>query len=623
MKLTVGIKQADAEGSMGVRMTKLVLHISGRKGFVQNGTVYRFEPTQRNVDKFLEIYPETELFDNRETERALKMNAAAGVITFKKHARPAYKQVKPDYGHQTRAHEKVDHLKLSALFMGTGTGKTKVALDKSLKHYCAGEIDCIVVITLKGVHTQWVDEQVPTHVHESIPKICHAWRGMKTVTEKRQFEFFIKQEKLQIFTINVDAFRGDKAYNTLKRLLARHRGRVMCIVDESQEIATFDSERSRTIQEFGTLVEYKMIMSGTPIPKNLVNEWSQFLFLSEDIIGEKYVTSFRKDYCIMGGFQDAQVVGHKNLERFNKLVAPYIFRVTKESELDLPPKVYTRHVFDMTDEQHKHYESLRKNFITKLANGSVATVANAAVLVMRLQQISNGYLTDEDGTIHPFERNPRFDALKGIDKRIDGKKIVWAHYNRDVDMLAEHFGDRCVKYVGSTSTKERDYAKSAFMDPDSGKDIFLSNPAAGGTGLNLQGECATAIYYNNSFNAVHRWQSEDRIHRIGTYKTITYVDLVAAKSVDYRILSNLRKKKDFQELVLDDIRIMMEELGELEEQTIVHDLENIKAEEWDGNWMQDADAARDAIYEQEYALGVKDDTDRAADDDFMNHFGLK
>lgn len=575
MKLVVGIKNADVlEPALGTRQVKLILHIAGRKGYVQNNSIWRFEPTQKNIDFFLQTYPETEFVDNREQERAKKMDATAGVITFKRHARPPYQQVKKDYGHQKRAHDKLGDHKLAALFMGTGTGKTKVALDKSVKHYCAKDIDCIVVITIKGVHTQWVDEQVPTHVHESIPRICHAWRGMKTQTEKRQFEFFIKQEKLQIFTINVDAFRGDKAYNTLKRLFTRHRGKIMIIVDESQEIATFDSERSRTVQEFGTMVEYKMILSGTPIPKNLVNEWSQFLFLSEDILGHRFVTTFRSEYCKMGGFQDTQVVGHKNLEQFHRLTGPYIFRATKEADLDLPPKVYTRHVFDMTDEQHKHYESLRKNFLTKLANGQVATVANAAVLVMRLQQVSNGYLTDEDGTIHAFDQNPRFNALVGLDKRIEGKKIVWAHYNRDVEMLKQHFGKRCLPYVGSTSTKDRDYAKRAFMDPDSGVDIFLSNPAAGGTGLNLQGECATAIYYNNSFNAVHRWQSEDRIHRIGTYKTITYIDLVAAKSVDYRILANLKKKRDFQDFVLDDLRIMMEELGEMEESKLIRDLEN-------------------------------------------------
>lgn len=580
MILTVGLDRAVADGKLGQRLVKLVIRLQGRKGYLKAGG-YHFEPTQRNIDYFLELYPEADFVDNREADRMKKMDVTQGAINFRRHKRPEFKSPIEGYGHQKRAIEKIGDLPYCALFMGTGTGKTKVALDKSVKHYCDGDIDAIVVITLKGVHSQWVQEQIPEHVDPSIPRICHIWKGMKTVTEKRQFEFFLKQEVLQILSINFDAFRGDKAYNLMKRFLSRHRGRVMVMLDESQEIATFDSERSRTVQEFGTLVKFKMIMSGTPIPKNLVNEWSQFLFLSEDIIGHKYVTAFRKEYCEMGGFEDNQVVGHKNLERFNQLTAPYIFRVTKESELDLPPKVYTKEVFEMHPDQLKHYESLRKNFLSKMETGEVATIANAAVLITRLQQVSCGYLVDEDGTYHDLP-NTRLEALKRIDNRIDGKKIVWAHYNRDVEMLGEYFKKRCVKYVGATSSADRDYAKAAFMDPDSGVDIFLSNPAAGGTGLNLQGECATAIYYTNSFNAVHRWQSEDRIHRIGTYKTITYVDLVAQKSVDYKILANLKKKKDFQEFVLDDLRLMMEE--EKEEAADARAVEFMQAFEEGMNW---------------------------------------
>lgn len=564
MKITIEETHCFVEGALGQRLVKLVLKLSGRKDYTKDRR-YKFESIQRNINIFLELYPEAEVFDEREAQKAKRMNQLQGAINFSKPKRPEFKGTGDLYAHQVRALEKGGPMKLFALFMGTGTGKTKVALNKSVKHFCDGDIDAVVIITLKGVHTQWIDEQIPAHVHESIPRVCHAWAGFKTVGEKRKFEHFIKQPVLQLLSMNFDSFRGDKAYNLLRRFLTRHSGRVIIILDESQEIATFDSERSRTLQEFGKFVDYKIIMSGTPIPKNLVNEWSQFLFLSEDIVEHRYVTTFRSEYCTMGGHEDRQVVGHKNLEKFNSLVAPYIFRVTKESELDLPPKNYTRETFEMHETQLKHYDSLRKNFLSKLDSGEVATVANAAVLVTRLQQISNGYLVDEDGTYHELP-NPRLDLLKKIDSRIEGKKIVWAHFNRDVGMIGQHFGKRHVQYVGSTSTKERDYAKHAFMDPDSGIDIFLSNPAAGGTGLNLQGECATAIYYNNSFNAVHRWQSEDRIHRIGTYKTITYIDLVARNSVDLKVLQNLKKKRDFQTLVLDDIRLMMEE--ETEEQIV-------------------------------------------------------
>ena len=85
--------------------------------------------------------------------------------------------------------------------------------------------------------------------------------------------------------------------------------------------------------------------------------------------------------------------------------------------------------------------------------------------------------------------------------------------------------------------------------------FFVSNPAAGGTGLNLQSSgCQTVIFYNNDFNFITRAQAEDRTHRIGMRGAVTYFDLVADKSVDRHVLNNLRSKKSVSSLTLDEIR---------------------------------------------------------------------
>jgi SNF2 family DNA or RNA helicase len=73
-------------------------------------------------------------------------------------------------------------------------------------------------------------------------------------------------------------------------------------------------------------------------------------------------------------------------------------------------------------------------------------------------------------------------------------------------------------------------------------DDFVGNPAAGGTGVDGLQASSLAVYYNNSFNAEHRWQSEGRIHRIGTTESVLYLDLVVPRSVDTLILKNLRDK---------------------------------------------------------------------------------
>ncbi|MCI0551076.1 MAG: hypothetical protein L0287_08975, partial [Anaerolineae bacterium] len=98
----------------------------------------------------------------------------------------------------------------------------------------------------------------------------------------------------------------------------------------------------------------------------------------------------------------------------------------------------------------------------------------------------------------------------------------------------------------------REANKARFLAGDAR--FFVSNPAAGGVGLNLQGKCQNVIYYSNSFDALHRWQSEDRTHRMGTQGSVTYFDLVASRSIDRLILRNLRDKKSVSDLTLDDIR---------------------------------------------------------------------
>ena len=91
-------------------------------------------------------------------------------------------------------------------------------------------------------------------------------------------------------------------------------------------------------------------------------------------------------------------------------------------------------------------------------------------------------------------------------------------------------------------------------------DSLVATTGTIGEGLNLQGLCHRAIYYSNSENSIARWQSEDRIHRIGIHKACTYTDIIAKGSRDAHILANLKKKKDLSQYVLGDIKSQLEEI---------------------------------------------------------------
>jgi hypothetical protein len=563
MPLTIEGNRATLDEVPGRGWLIAASEMEGMKKYLKGGGV-SFEPTPWNLELFKKHLPDIEIIDRRSEGKidASLGSVGEGVGLGLLRSPTLYRPFRVPYAHQKRANDKFDPLPYFALFAEQGTGKTKIIIDRAGKRWCDGVISAVLVITLSGVHNQWIDEQFPEHIGETssdgekwerIP-----WRGQAWNKNKPKFEEgMLSKDKLAVFAINIDALRTDKGFKAAKIFIEEHGGKLMCVCDESQEIAKATSLRAEAARELSHMCVDRGISTGTPIGKDLTNYWAQFLFLSEEIIGHRYEVTFKTQYCIIGGWDGNTVVGSKNQEKLYERTEPYTFRATKEEDLQLPPKVYDRVYFDMTEEQWKAYRDLREEFLHELESGDDVVVKNAAVLLTRLQQITCGYLVDENEKIHRFKSNPRMDALLRLRESRPGKRIIWARFNEDVEEIARKIGSSAVAYYGGTSPKDRPRAKEIWLDPSSGIDDFVASPAAGGTGLNLQGLCRTNIYYSNSFNAIHRWQSEDRTHRIGTTGTVSYFDLIANKTVDLKVLSNLRQKKSLSDLMLDDIRKML------------------------------------------------------------------
>jgi hypothetical protein len=552
--LTIEGNRATLTGKVGSGWLLAAAEMEGMKKYLKGGGV-SFEPTPWNLELFKLHLPEVEINDLREVANLFASHAGAGVGHSSGVAQSPtlYLSSTSPYAHQIRAFDKLLRLPYFALFMEQGTGKTKVMIDMAGTHWCEGTITAFLIITLRGVHNQWIEEQLPNHMGKMVPWVGQAWNKDKPVFAPGMLD----KKKLAVFSINIDAIRTAKGFAAVRTFIEEHEGKVMCVCDESQEISNATAGRSEAARDLAHQCAIRGISTGTPIGKDLTNYWAQFLFLDEAVIGHRYETTFKTQYCITGGWDGNQVVGSKNQEKLYARTEPYVFRATKDEELDLPPKVYDKVYFELTDDQRKHYKALKEDFLTQLDSGAVATVANAAVLVTRLQQIACGYIVDENGVIDRFDKNPRMDALMKLREQRSGKRIIWARYNEDVEAIVKAIGKSAVGYYGGTNAKDRVDAKEVWLREDSGIDDFVASPAAGGTGLNLQGLCRTNIYYSNSFNAIHRWQSEDRTHRIGTIHTVTYFDLIARKTVDLKVLGNLSQKKSLSDLMLDDIRKML------------------------------------------------------------------
>ena len=137
----------------------------------------------------------------------------------------------------------------------------------------------------------------------------------------------------------------------------------------------------------------------------------------------------------------------------------------------------------------------------------------------------------------------------------EGKAIIWAHYQWDIkDIIKEivkvHGPGSVVDYYGLTPQDERQPNIKKFQSDPKCR-FLVGTPSTGGYGITLTA-ANTVIYYSNGYDLEKRLQSEDRAHRIGQKKSVTYVDINAESTVDEKIVKSLRKK----------INIAAEVLGE-------------------------------------------------------------
>ena len=173
---------------------------------------------------------------------------------------------------------------------------------------------------------------------------------------------------------------------------------------------------------------------------------------------------------------------------------------------------------------------------------------------MRLQQITCGHFTDDNGGTQPIENN-RITELMDILEDVEGKAIIWAHYQYDINVIIKAIVKKygpgsVVDYYGLTPKEDRQDNIKKFQDDPKCR-FFIGTPATGGYGITLTA-ANTVIYYSNGYDLEKRLQSEDRAHRLGQKKPVLYIDINAEDTVDEKIVKALRKKINIASEVLGE-----------------------------------------------------------------------
>jgi SNF2 family DNA or RNA helicase len=461
------------------------------------------------------------------------------------------------YEHQhealVRSHDRVNY----AYFMEMGCGKSKVLIDNLAWLHSQKKIDTAVIVAPKGVYRNWQISEIPAHLPEDIEYEVYVWNPNPNKSQKDHLSKGVSErEKLRILLVNVEGFATSKVRKFLEVFL---RGSTFLLaIDESTTIKNPKAKRTKALVEVGKGASFRRILTGSPVTKSPMDLYSQCGFMSKRLLGYDSFYSFQGRYAItrtqrMGSHSFQQVVGYRNLEELSTKLDHFSYRVTKEDALDLPDKVYTiRHVA-LTDEQIRHYMSLKNAAIALLDNGELVSAPAVMTQLLRLQQVLCGHLMTDDGELVEFKTR-RLDALLETVEEMSGKVIIWSRFRYDIKAivatLAKTYGaGSVVSYFGDTTDEQRQNAITSFQFGDAR--FFVANPQTAGYGLTLTA-ATNVIYYANDFNLETRIQSEDRCHRIGQHHSVTYVDFVSKGTVDEHIVKTLRAKIDLSAKTLGE-----------------------------------------------------------------------
>lgn len=451
------------------------------------------------------------------------------------------------------------------LFWEQGTAKTKPIIDSACQLYRDGEINGLLVVAPNGVHLNWVTDELPKHLQRDVERktFAHAWstRKAKHVATQAAVRQLLNHDGLSILTITYDAFMTQAGKQLVWKFLQKRK--VLFVLDESHRIKSPGAKRTKSVLAAGKYGVKRRVLTGTPIAVGPFDVYSQVKFVDSTFWERNGFGSFaaykahygvwEKGWTMVGGEgrEFDKCIGYRNLDHLYELLKKISTRYTKDEVLDLPPKLFSKRRFEMNADQWRHYEELRRDYITFLEQGGMVEAPLAITRMIRWQQITSGFLPGEDGNLQRLgNTNPRLEQMEDIRDQLSGQGIVWSRWTDDVNELMDLLGDRAVRYDGRISPEEAARNKERFQKGE--VDWFVGNQMMTPEGLTLH-MAKTTVYYANTHRLIDRLQSEDRNHRAGMDdQPVNYIDLIANNTIDEAILENLMNKVEIASVITGD-----------------------------------------------------------------------
>jgi SNF2 family DNA or RNA helicase len=433
-----------------------------------------------------------------------------------------------------------------------GCGKTLTAIATAGALYKANRIKRVLIVAPTSVCSVWPKE---FDEFAEFPHIVKVMLGTKKQRLKQLDDLHaFPLQALRVAVINYESTWREGIFNALMEFRPD-----LIIADESQRIKTFDTEQSKAMHQLGDQTPYKMILSGTPVQNNALDLYSQYRFLDPTVFGKNFY-KFKNHYCVMGGFNNKNIIAYRDLEGLTKKEHSIAYRVTKEEALDLPEQTFETRYIEFTPKERKLYDKIRRESAAELANGQTITASTVLTKMLRLQQMTGGFLITDDSDKPQQISSGKINALEDIiDDYVIGtgkKLVVFARFRAEIDLISKLLTKKKIGFgqiYGDIPLNQRGAIVQDFQTNPNTK-VFLAQIDTAGLGITLTA-ADTCVYYSVNFNYAAYSQSLARIHRIGQRNVCTYIHLTVEKTIDQIVLKALQRKEDLAKTIVDNWQI--------------------------------------------------------------------
>lgn len=434
---------------------------------------------------------------------------------------------------QVPAVEQLLPLKVGALFLDMGLGKTRAAIELcSRRQHKISRIIYVCPVSAK----ETVAAEIQKHTTTPSERI-YSFDDKTTITRLPSAAWW--------YIIGLESLSSSRRITLAFNALVDEQSTV--IVDESTFIRTPTTVRTERLTWIGWRARYRLILTGTPLANGLKDVYAQMRFLDPLILGYRSYYSFQRRHLVYSDRFPGMVTATKHEDELHQRIAPYVYQVKSDDVLTLPVQRYETRYIGMIPEQRALYEQAKESI---LLDADVETLSATAIyeLYGALQHILCGFWNYR-GSAYTVGHT-RIRALLGILDAIPDteKVIIWTTYHHAiteiVDALTEAYGaDQIAQFHGQLNERDRNEHLRQWR---TARRFLVATSASGGMALTLN-EATYSVFYNNDFRYDVRVQAEKRNHRDGQTQPVTYVDIVTRNSIDERIQQSFATKESIAE----------------------------------------------------------------------------